>query len=185
MDSICSRKAQSEDSSWILSSGSKAPITCHFALFLTCGSSYARPAAVWEMYLLSDKMRHFPGISPLWNNMHKPSEFAFPTHIQCGHTWLPGLVVVLKLVSANMGRSLPPGVILKEWNQAFIHPLFKNCLQSTTPVTRKQQRKQNKLGLEGLKMFCRVEMKVFLIGCLLFLFLLIHHDNKVHWESSY
>lgn len=50
---------------------------------------------------------------------------------------------------------------------------------------RKQQRKQNKPSLEGLKTFCRVEMKVFLIGCLLFLFLLIHHDNKVHWESAF
>ena len=28
-------------------------------------------------------------------------------------------------------------------------------------------------------------MKVFLVGYLLFLFLLIHPDNKVHWESSF
>lgn len=48
-----------------------------------------------------------------------------------------------------------------------------------------KQRKQNKLVLEGLKMFSRVEMKVFLEGYLLFLFLLIHHDNKVHWKISY
>lgn len=34
-------------------------------------------------------------------------------------------------------------------------------------------------------MFCSVEMKVFLVGCLFFLFLLIYHDNKVRWESSF
>lgn len=34
-------------------------------------------------------------------------------------------------------------------------------------------------------MFCRVEMKVFLVGYLLFLFPLIRPDNKVHWESSF
>lgn len=50
---------------------------------------------------------------------------------------------------------------------------------------RKKRRKQNKPVLEGLKMFYGMEMKVFLAGCLHFLFLLIHHDVKVHRESSF
>ena len=53
------------------------------------------------------------------------------------------------------------------------------------PDVRKKLRRQNNPILKELKMFCRVEMKVFLVGYLLFLFLLIHPDNKVHWESSF
>lgn len=50
---------------------------------------------------------------------------------------------------------------------------------------RKKRRKQKESILEVLKMFYRMEMKVFLAGCLHFLFLLIHHDVKVHRESSF
>ena len=53
------------------------------------------------------------------------------------------------------------------------------------PDMRKKPREQNKPILKGLKMFHRVEMKVFLVSCLLFLFFFLHPDNRVHWKGSF
>ena len=118
--------------------------------------------------------------------VHKFCKFAFPTHIQCGNTWLSAFVVVSKLVNANLIIALSLlGLILKKWNQVFIHPLLKNDLPSTMPDMRKKPREQNKPILKGLKMFHRVEMKVFLVSCLLFLFFFLHPDNRVHWKGSF
>lgn len=111
-----------------------------------------------------------------------PASFAFPTHIQCGHTWLSGFMVVLNPVTANVVHFLSPlGVIVKKWNEAFIRPLFRNCLPLTMPVMRKKQRRQHKPVLEGLKMFCRVETEVFLAAASFFSSIMIIKPTvKVH-----
>lgn len=146
VDLVCSRKAQSEDSSWILSSGSEARITCHFALFLTCGSSLPD-------LLLCGRCTFWQNKAFSWHRAPlefllvciNPASFAFPTHIQCGHTWLSGFMVVLNPFTANVVHFLSPlGVIVKKWNEAFIRPLFRNCLPLTMPVMRKKQRRQHK-----------------------------------------
>lgn len=65
-------------------------------------SSYARPASVWKMYFLT-KYGIFLASGPfgIFTGVHKFCKFAFPTHIQCGNTWLSAFVVVSKLVSVN------------------------------------------------------------------------------------
>lgn len=132
--------------------------------------------------VLSDKIRHFPGMRPLWNftGVHKPRELVFLTHIQCSHSWVCGFMVVLKPVMADVGSSSSPlDITWKTWNQAFIHLVFKNCPPSTMSVTVKKQWRQNRYtNFRGLKVLYRVEMQVFLACCLLFFFLLIYHGNK-------
>lgn len=71
-----------------------------------------------------------------------------------------------------------------EIRHAFIH-CSKIFSYLPCPLMRKKRRKQNKPILEGLKMFYRMKITVSLAGCLHFLFLLINHDVKVHWESSF
>lgn len=74
------------------------------------------------------------------------------------------------------------------WRNEIRHPFIhylKIVFYLPCILMRKKQRKQNKPILEGLKMFCRMELKVFLTGCLHFLFLLIYHDVNVHWKSSF